>query len=115
MDSVISSDGAGFAVSRVGLSQHNTASLYSVQTLPDHSYDGAGGHVLHQTGEEGLLGEVGVVVFQMGHRRLENKILTRFNDRGGRNVIKDKAQCALTVGHKRNYILYKTEFFLNTQ
>ena len=93
MDSVISSDGAGFAVSRVGLSQHNTASLYSVQTLPDHSYDGAGGHVLHQTGEEGLLGEVGVVVFQMGHRRLEHKILTRF---------KDKAQCALTVGHTRN-------------
>lgn len=48
----------------VGGAEHNTASLDGVKSLPDHGDDGAGGHVLDQTGEEGLALEIGVVCGQ---------------------------------------------------
>ena len=64
LDAEVASDGAGLAVSRVGLAQHHTAGLHGVQTLPHHGDDGAAGHVLDKSGEEGLLGEVSVVGLQ---------------------------------------------------
>jgi len=45
----------------VGSTQHDTAGLHSVQTLPDHSKDRTREHVLDHTGEEGLPNEISVV------------------------------------------------------
>lgn len=39
---------------------HTTAGLDGVTALPDHGADGAGVHVLNQTGEERLASEVGI-------------------------------------------------------
>ena len=58
MDGEVSPDGAGLRVGRVRLSQHDAASLDSVETFPDHSADRPAGHVRHQATEETLLGEV---------------------------------------------------------
>jgi len=41
--------------------EHSTAGLDGVQTLPDHGDDGTSGHVLDQTGEEGLVLEILIV------------------------------------------------------
>lgn len=57
-DAEITADGARGTVGRVGLAQHNAASLDDVGALPDHAHHGARGHVADQTGEEGLAGEV---------------------------------------------------------
>lgn len=35
LDAVVPSDGAGFGVCRVGLSQHQSAILHNVQAFPD--------------------------------------------------------------------------------
>ena len=45
----------------VGGAKHRTASLDGIETLPDHSDDGAGSHVLDEAREEGLAFEVSVV------------------------------------------------------
>jgi len=46
---------------RVGSTKHDTASLDSIESLPDHRNNGARRHVLDQAGEEGLALEIGVV------------------------------------------------------
>lgn len=47
-------------------SEHDSSSLDDVLTLPDHADDGSGrGHPLDQLGEEGLLGQVGVVLAEV--------------------------------------------------
>jgi hypothetical protein len=46
---------------RVGGTEHDTASLDGVKSLPNHGNNGAGRHVLDQAGEEGLALEIGVV------------------------------------------------------
>ena len=38
LNTEISSDGAGSRVSRVGGAQHDTTSLDSIETLPDHGH-----------------------------------------------------------------------------
>ena len=65
LDAEVSPDGAGLGVLGVGLSQHDAAGLDHVEALPDHGQDGAGGHVLDQSGEEGPGGQVGVVLLQV--------------------------------------------------
>lgn len=45
----------------VGGTEHDTASLDSIKSLPDHANNRAGGHVLDQTREEGLSLEISVV------------------------------------------------------
>lgn len=47
-------------------SEHDSSSLDDVLTLPDHADDRSGrGHPLDQLGEEGLLGQVGVVLAEV--------------------------------------------------
>ena len=46
---------------RVGSTEHDAAGLDGIKTLPDHGNDGARGHVLNETREEGLALEVSVV------------------------------------------------------
>lgn len=65
LNTEVSSDGAGLAVSRVGLTQHHPPCLDRVESLPDHGHHGAGGHVGHQAGKEGLLGQIGIVLLQV--------------------------------------------------
>ena len=64
LDTEVSSDGAWLAVSGVSFAQHNTSGLDGVQTLPHHADNRAAGHVGNKSGEERLLGKVGVVVLQ---------------------------------------------------
>lgn len=61
----VTSDGTGGGLQGVGGTQDGSTGLDSVQTLPDHTDNGTRVHVLDQTGEEGLLLQVGVVVFQV--------------------------------------------------
>ena len=46
---------------RVGRAEHGTAGLDGVKTLPNHSDNGTGSHILDESGEEGLLLQVLVV------------------------------------------------------
>lgn len=45
----------------VGSTEHDATGLDGVESLPDHADDGAGCHVLDQTGEERLALEIGIV------------------------------------------------------
>ena len=49
---------------RVGLSEHQAASLDYVQALPDHGDNGAAGHVLAKARVERPAGEIGIVLLQ---------------------------------------------------
>ena len=46
---------------RIGGTEHNTASLDGIESLPDHGDDWARSHVLDQAGEEGFAFEISVV------------------------------------------------------
>lgn len=61
----VTSDGTRGGGQGVGGTQDGSTGLDGVQTLPDHTDDGTRVHVLDQTGEEGLLLQVGVVVLQV--------------------------------------------------
>ena len=52
-------------VQRVGGADDLAASLDHLLALPDHAHDGAGAHVVDEVAEEGLGGEVGVVLFEV--------------------------------------------------
>lgn len=58
----VTADRAGGRSQGVGSTKEDTALLDHVLTLPDHGNNGARGHVLDQTREEGLALEVGVVL-----------------------------------------------------
>ena len=45
----------------VSSTEHDTARLNSVKTLPDHGNDGTRGHIFNQAREEGPALEIGVV------------------------------------------------------
>ena len=47
---------------RVGGADDLAAGLDDLLTLPDHAHDGAGAHVVDEVAEEGLGGEIGVVL-----------------------------------------------------
>ena len=50
-------------VQRVGGADDLAAGLDNLLAFPDHAHDGAGAHVVDEVAEEGLGGEVGVVLF----------------------------------------------------
>lgn len=56
-------------VQRVGGAEHGTASLDSVQALPNHADNGARGHVSHETGEEGLANVLSIVYRRVSRSR----------------------------------------------
>jgi hypothetical protein len=60
----ITADGSGGGVKRLGLTQHLAASDNGVKAFPDHADDGAHLHVFDELGEERLLGQVGIMLFQ---------------------------------------------------
>ena len=64
IDAEVTSDGSGLRVERLCGTEHLSASLDSVVTLPDHAADGAGSGVLNETSEERLAGEISVVLLE---------------------------------------------------
>ena len=62
---IVSSDGTWRAVERVGGAQDLATDLARITALPDHGADGARGQVGDQSLEEGLLGQVRVVLLQV--------------------------------------------------
>jgi hypothetical protein len=56
--------GGGHA-QRVGGADDLAAGLDDLLALPDHAHDGAGAHVVHEVAEEGLGGEVRVVLLRV--------------------------------------------------
>lgn len=46
---------------RVSRTQHDTSSLDRIKAFKNDGDDGARGHVLDQSREEGLVGEIGIV------------------------------------------------------
>lgn len=65
IDGVVTTDGARGGGKGVGGTEDGAASLDGITALPDHGADGARVHVLNQTLEERLLGEVRVVVLEV--------------------------------------------------
>ena len=51
---------------RVGGADDLAAGLDDLLALPDHAHDGAGAHVVDEVAEEGLGGEIGVVLLGVG-------------------------------------------------
>ena len=64
LNAVVTADGTGLGVLGVGLTKHDTASLDNASSLPHHGHDGSGSHVLDESREERLGGQVSVVLLQ---------------------------------------------------
>jgi len=64
LNAEVSTDGAWVGVLGVGLAKHDPAGLDSVSSLPDHWDDWSRAHVVDEATEEGLFGEVRVVLPQ---------------------------------------------------
>jgi len=64
LDAEITTDGAGQGVSWVGSTQHLTAGLDHIKTLPHHGNHWTGVHVVDQTGEEGAGRQISIVLLQ---------------------------------------------------
>lgn len=64
IDGEVEADGAGGGVGGLGGAQQLAADGEGVLALPHHAHDGAGAHVGDEAGEEGLGGQVLVVLLQ---------------------------------------------------
>ena len=64
MDTEVTTNSAGFGVSRVGFTQHDTTSLDSIQAFPDHGNDRARSHILDKSREEGASSQISIVFLQ---------------------------------------------------
>ena len=71
---VVAPDGSRLGIFRVGFAEHDPSRLDDIESLPDHGQDGAGCHVLDEPGEEGLRGQVGVVLTEMRSGGLEKEM-----------------------------------------
>jgi hypothetical protein len=68
----VTTDGAGGGGSGVGFTEEGAALLDDVDAFPDHTDDGAGGEEFAESGEEGLGGEVTVVLLGLFGGGLEH-------------------------------------------
>ena len=64
-DGVVATDGARLGGERVGGAEDLAAGLDGVTAFPDHGADGAAAHVGNQSREEGLVGEIGIVLLEV--------------------------------------------------
>ena len=64
-DGVVTTDGAWLRGEGVGGTEDLAAGLDGVTALPDHGADGSAAHVGNQSREEGLLGEIGIVLLKV--------------------------------------------------
>ena len=76
LNAVVAADGTGLGVLGVGLAKHYAASLDDASSLPHHGHDGSGSHVLDESREERLGGQVGVVLLQKLFISLKKAIQT---------------------------------------
>jgi len=66
VEAQVTTDGTGSGIGGVGGADDLAAGLDDLLTLPDHAHDGAGAHVVDEVAEEGLGGEIGVVLLGVG-------------------------------------------------
>jgi len=64
-ESVIATDRTDWRLQGVGSTKHSTASLDSIQTLPNHGYNGSRCHVLDETREEGFSFQVSIMLLEV--------------------------------------------------
>ena len=69
----VATDGAGSGGEGVGGTEEGAAGLDGILALPDHGGDGARVHVLDETGEKGLVLEVGI--YRVGGKGFSGVIL----------------------------------------
>ena len=65
LDAEITTDGAHGTLGRHGCSEHLAALEDDILALPHHCADGSAGHVVDETSEESLAGEVSVVLLHV--------------------------------------------------
>lgn len=82
----VTADRTGGRSQGVGSTKEDTALLDHVLTLPDHGDNGARGHVLDQTREEGLALEVGVVLGKPKGTYLLEVVLTSVHELHGHKL-----------------------------
>ena len=102
VDAEVTTDGAGGGVSGVGGAQHDAAGLDGVVALPDHGADRARVHVLDESGEELLAGEVGVVLLEVllgGGAQLHGEQLETLGLEAGDDVADDAPLDAVRLDH----------------
>ena len=66
IDAEVATDGAWCGVERLGGAEHFAASDNSVVAFPDHCANGAGCGVIAETSEEWLVGQIAVVLLEVG-------------------------------------------------
>jgi len=65
IDGEVTTNGTRLGGKRVGGTEEGTSSLDSITTFPNHSADGSASHILDESREEGLGGEILVVLLKM--------------------------------------------------
>jgi len=88
VDAEVATDGSGARVGGLGGAEHLSAGGDNVVAVPDHGANGARAHVLDESGEEALLGKIGVVLLhvpfsggaELHGNQLEALLLEALND-----------------------------------
>jgi len=65
IDGVVTTDGTWGRGERVGGTEKDTAGLDSITTFPDHGADGSASHILDESREERLLGEILIMLLEV--------------------------------------------------
>jgi len=65
IDGEVSTDGTGLGGKRVGGTEEGTTSLDGITAFPDHGTDGSATHILDESREERLAGEILVVLLKV--------------------------------------------------
>lgn len=65
VNGIVTTDSTWSRGERVGGTEDRTAGLHGVTAFPDHSTDGTAAHVGNETWEEGLVGEILIVLLEM--------------------------------------------------
>lgn len=95
VDGVVAADGAGGGGERVGGSEENTAGLDGITTFPDHGADWSAAHILDESWEEWLGGEILIVLLevllagshQLDSGKLESTSLESSDDRANESTL----------------------------
>ena len=108
VDAEITADGARVGLQRLGLAQHLARGLDDVGALPHHGDHRTGHHVVDEAGEEGLAGEVAVVllkVLSVGTHQLEGEKLVASVLEAADNARGQVALHAVRLDHQESSLL----------
>ena len=111
VDAHVAADGAGLRVEGLGGAKHLAASEDSVVAFPHHAHDGSHLHVRDEASEEGLGGEVGVVLLEVllaGRRHFESDELEALLLKASDDLADKAAHDAVGLDH--NVSLFTCHF-----